>query len=73
MNVETTAMNLSPNNTLCRGNVTNPTLRKTGVVKSASKMMPSVFWDSLGILMIDYLHSGHTINVKYYMYASFIT
>lgn len=40
--------------------------KKAMVVKSAGKVMASVFWDSKGILMIDYLPSGQTINGNYY-------
>jgi hypothetical protein len=29
-------------------------------------MMASIFWDSQGIIMIDYLEQGRTINGKYY-------
>lgn len=35
-------------------------------VKSAGKVMASVFWDADGILMIDYLPKGQTINGEYY-------
>ena len=31
------------------------------------KVMASVFWDALGILFIDYLEKGKTINSYYYM------
>lgn len=33
----------------------------------AGKVMASVFWDAHGILMIDYLEKGKTINKEYYM------
>ena len=35
-------------------------------VSSAGKVMASVFWDSQGIIMIDYLEQGRTINGAYY-------
>ncbi|KAF8789505.1 Histone-lysine N-methyltransferase SETMAR like protein [Argiope bruennichi] len=35
--------------------------------KSAGKIMVSVFWDEHGILFIDYLEKGKTINSEYYM------
>ncbi|XP_078671015.1 histone-lysine N-methyltransferase SETMAR-like [Branchiostoma floridae x Branchiostoma belcheri] len=35
-------------------------------VSSAGKVMASVFWDSEGIIMIDYLQRGKTINAEYY-------
>jgi hypothetical protein len=31
-----------------------------------SKMMASTFWDSLGIIKIDYLEQGRIINGTYY-------
>lgn len=34
--------------------------------QSAGKVMASVFWDSSGILFIDYLEKGKTINSDYY-------
>lgn len=34
---------------------------------SAGKVLASVFWDAHGILFIDYLEKGRTINSKYYM------
>ena len=44
----------------------SPTPRKAKLGKSAGKIMASVFWDSDGILMIDYLAKGKTINGIYY-------
>lgn len=35
--------------------------------QSAGKVMASVFWDAQGILFIDYLQKGHTINSEYYI------
>ena len=32
----------------------------------AGKVMASVFWDSQGVIMIDYLEQGHMINGAYY-------
>ena len=34
--------------------------------QSAKKVMASVFWDEIGILLIDYLQKGKTINSEYY-------
>ena len=34
--------------------------------RSAKKVMASVFWDAKGILLIDYLQKGKTINSEYY-------
>ncbi|XP_054729345.1 histone-lysine N-methyltransferase SETMAR-like [Anastrepha obliqua] len=35
--------------------------------QSAGKIMASVFWDAHGIIFIDYLHKGQTINSDYYI------
>ena len=35
--------------------------------QSATKVMTSVFWDANGIIFIDYLEKGKTINSDYYM------
>ena len=34
--------------------------------KSAGKVLASIFWDQDGILFIDYLPKGQTINAEYY-------
>ena len=36
------------------------------VQKSAGKFLTSIFWDRDGILLIDYLPKGQTINAEYY-------
>jgi len=36
------------------------------VQKSAGKILASIFWDQDGILLIDYLSKGQTINAEYY-------
>jgi len=36
------------------------------VQKSAGKVLASIFWDQGCNLLIDYLPTGQTINVKYY-------
>ncbi|KAA5635187.1 hypothetical protein F3G63_34020, partial [Pseudomonas aeruginosa] len=43
-----------------------PGSKKAMAVKSAGKVMASVFWDADGILMIDYLSKGQKINGEYY-------
>ena len=40
--------------------------KKAKVVSSAEKVMASVFWDAKGIVFIDYLQKGKTINGEYY-------
>ena len=44
----------------------SPTPLKFKVASSSKKVMASVFWDREGVLMIDYLEKGSTINGKYY-------
>jgi hypothetical protein len=41
-------------------------LKKFQRVPSAGKMMASMFWESQGIIMIDYLEQGRTISATYY-------
>jgi len=40
--------------------------KKFRVQKSAGKVLVSIFWDQDGILFIDYLPKGQTINAEYY-------
>lgn len=44
----------------------SPAPKKAEVVSSAGKVMASVFWDAKGIVFIDYLQKGQTINEEYY-------
>jgi histone-lysine N-methyltransferase SETMAR len=44
----------------------SPSPRKFRVVASARKVMASVFWDSEGVIVVDYLEHGHTITGEYY-------
>lgn len=44
----------------------SPTPRKAKVIKSAGKVMASVFWDAKGVLLLDFLESGKTITGVYY-------
>ena len=37
------------------------------MLKSAGKFLASIFWDQDGILLIDYLPKGQTINAEYYL------
>ena len=41
-------------------------LKKLKRVHSAGKVMASIIWDSQGVIMIDYLVQGRTINGAYY-------
>lgn len=43
-----------------------PTPKKAKVVESAGKVMATVFWDSKGVLLIDYLPRGTTITAARY-------
>jgi len=44
----------------------SPLPKKFQVQKSAGKVLASIFWDQDGILLIDYLPKGLTINAEYY-------
>ena len=46
----------------------SPRLKKFRVQKSAGKVLASIFWDQDGILLIDYLPKGQTINAGYYSF-----
>jgi len=43
-----------------------PRPKKFRVQKSSGKVLASIFWDQDGILLIDYLPKGQTINAEYY-------
>ena len=45
----------------------SPRPTKFRVSKSAEKVLASIFWDQDGILLIDYLPKGRTINMEYYL------
>lgn len=40
--------------------------KRVKVQKSTKKVLASVFWDAKGILLVDYLKTGKTINSEYY-------
>ena len=44
----------------------SPRPKKFRVQKSTGKVLTSIFWDQDGILLIDYLPKGQTINAEYY-------
>ena len=46
----------------------SPRPKKSRVQKFAGKFLASIFWDQEGILLIDYLPKGQTINAKYYSF-----
>jgi len=45
----------------------SPRPKKFQVQKSARKLLASIFWDQDGILLIDYLPKGQSINAEYYL------
>ena len=53
------------NNQWSGGIVVHP-VQKFRVQNSSEKFLPSTFWDQDGILLIDYLPKGQTINAEYY-------
>ena len=55
------------NNEWSGGIADHPALpQKIPSAKSAGKVLASIFWDKDGILLIDYLQKGQTINAEYY-------
>jgi hypothetical protein len=44
-----------------------PNPKRGRTQRSAGKVMASVFWDARGIMLIDYLEKGYTINSEYYI------
>ena len=44
----------------------SPRLKKFRMQKSSRKVLALIFWDQDGILLIDYLQKGQTINAEYY-------
>jgi len=46
--------------------VAHPAPKKFRVQKSAGQVLASIFWDQDGILLIDYLLKGQSINAEYY-------
>ena len=44
----------------------SPRPKKFRVQQFAGKVLASIFWDQDGILLIDYLPKGQTINAEYY-------
>jgi len=49
-----------------RRHSSSPHAKKFRVQKSAGKVLASIFWDQDGILLIDLLPKGQTINAEYY-------
>ena len=47
----------------------SPLPKKLKRVSSAKKVMASVFWDSQGVIMSEYLEQGRTINGTYEAFA----
>ena len=45
----------------------SPNPKKFRVQKSTGKFLASIFWDQDGILLIDYLPKGQTINAECYL------
>lgn len=44
----------------------SPPLKKFKVTQSAGKIMATVFWDHLGVLLVEFLPKGHNINAEMY-------
>ena len=41
------------------------TPKKAKITASAAKVMTSVFWDTRGVLLVDYVSKGYTITGQY--------
>ena len=54
------------NNQWIGGITAHPAPKKFRVQKSAGKDLASIFWNQDGVLFIDYLPKGQTINSEYY-------
>ena len=48
-----------------RSTLVHPRLKKAWTVPSAGMVMALFIWDAIGILMVDYLQKGQTINDTY--------
>jgi histone-lysine N-methyltransferase SETMAR len=48
------------------GVAAHPAPQKFRVQKSAGKLLASTLWDQDGILLLDYIPKGQTINAEYY-------
>ena len=46
---------------------TSPRTKKFKAQNSAGKIMASVFWDSQGVILVDFLPKGETINSEVYI------
>jgi len=54
------------NNEWSGGIAAHPAPKKFRVQKSAGKVLALISWDQDGILLIDYVPKGQTINAEYY-------
>ena len=67
--VATFAHSLSKNNYGLKSAVSRSESRpkRPKTQTSAGKVLASMFWDAQGILFLDYLEKGRTINIEYYI------
>jgi len=64
----TITMTLRQNKNQWSGGIAaHPAYKQFRVQKSAGKVPALIFWDQDGILLIDYLPKGQTINAEYYL------
>jgi len=54
------------NNQWCGGIAAHPAPKNSVCKNPLEKFWPRFFWDQDGILLIDYLPNGQTINAEYY-------
>ena len=62
----TTALLKANNSQNIRITKSEPTLKKSKTIPSARKVTAIVFWQDRGVIFIDYIVNGKTINDKYY-------
>ena len=46
--------------------MSSPSPKKFKVQPSAGKVMACVFWDTQGVVLVDFVPPGHTVNADYY-------
>jgi hypothetical protein len=61
-------MNLRQNNNQWSGGIVAHPSPKYSECKHPLEKLTSIFWDQDGILLIDYLPKGQTINAEYYSF-----
>ena len=53
--------------------LSSPSPKKFKIQPSAGKIMACIFWDSQGVIFVDFVPQGHTVNTDYYSTRSVMT